>query len=740
MKRGMTSIFLPVLILWFLLSSTLQVGAVAPIYRRDVQKILAGMERDGLFPVLHSKEFHLVKHWCKIANTIIIQTDWGYAIRQLCGKFNNDNDKAMMVLREAMELRLENLISLLRESIFHYNSKLQEYKYVAQKLEDIKSRGKPIPYELRIKWQEVVAAEGQANIRLAELLSSRFSISCELISLPDDGTRAFNESACEDYRKNFQRNLQLFLDSIVDVLEEYQDPAPKGSSGDSTNGDSTKSAQVAKLLRRARMRLVGEKEGWYERGEKEGWYERGESSALDLCRQALALDADNAATHACLRRIYDYYFELGESAMAKGDWAAAQAQFVKCLNILPEEKEASLRIAEVEIAAKQAKKDKVIELLAEATKRMSKKHFTTPADQAALDVYHEVLALDPESEAALSGLNEIYQYYWEKGESFYSKANFKKARYYFDKCLAAKSGDSSARSKLASITEKEAQQRREAEERMKEEAIRRAEVEKQKREAAARKEREEAAKREEERMKLPHGKSAGHKISVDIRRGVKLYLVWIPPGEFMMGSPVSEIGRADGEDLQHRVRIIRGFWMGKYEVTQEQWQAVMGNNPSNSKRVGNSAPVERVSWYDCQEFMRKLSQMTGYSFRLPTEAEWEYACRAGTKNALHSGQSLTSTTGRCYNLERIAWYTQNTQKPRPVGQKRHNRWGLHDMLGNVWEWCKDSYSSTSRIIRGGSYQNYAYCCRSACRSAGTSKERANYIGFRVVSDVSIIKR
>ena len=187
----------------------------------------------------------------------------------------------------------------------------------------------------------------------------------------------------------------------------------------------------------------------------------------------------------------------------------------------------------------------------------------------------------------------------------------------------------------------------------------------------------------------------------------------------MMGS---EKGDNDEKPV-HKVTITKPFYMGKYEVTQEQWEAVMGSNPSNFKGAKN--PVEQVSWEDCEKFIGKLKEkVSGRDFRLPTEAEWEYACRAG------------STTDYCYgdgdeSLDEYAWYYGNSEsKTHPVGQKKANAWGLYDMHGNVWEWCSDWYgdyadgavsdpkgpeSGSARVLRGGSWGGNARDCRSACR-------------------------
>ncbi len=212
--------------------------------------------------------------------------------------------------------------------------------------------------------------------------------------------------------------------------------------------------------------------------------------------------------------------------------------------------------------------------------------------------------------------------------------------------------------------------------------------------------------------------------------------VQIPAGEFPMGS---ENGGDDDEKPVHRVRISRAFEIGKYEVTQAQWQAVMGGNPSHFKNCGGNCPVENVSWNDAQQFIRKLNALNdGYTYRLPTEAEWEYACRAG------------STGDYAGNLDAMAWYDKNSgNTTHPVGQKQPNAWRLYDMHGNVWEWCEDWYGGnyyaqspsvdprgpsarSVRLIRGGCWNSFARFCRSAYRDGYAPTIRRGFLGFRLV--------
>ena len=214
---------------------------------------------------------------------------------------------------------------------------------------------------------------------------------------------------------------------------------------------------------------------------------------------------------------------------------------------------------------------------------------------------------------------------------------------------------------------------------------------------------------------------------------------WIPAGSFLMGSPSNEGGRQKDEQ-QHGVRISEGLWMKTHEVTQGEWVAVMGENPSNFKRCGGRCPVERVSWDDAQEYIRRLNGWEsgrGYRYRLPTEAEWEYAARAGTVGPRYG------------KLNEVAWRFgwKSSDRPKPVGLKRANRWGLHDMLGNVWEWTADWYGKypvetvkdprgpgkgSHRVRRGGSWNALAHNVRSAARSSFSPGRRVDDVGFRLV--------
>ncbi len=228
------------------------------------------------------------------------------------------------------------------------------------------------------------------------------------------------------------------------------------------------------------------------------------------------------------------------------------------------------------------------------------------------------------------------------------------------------------------------------------------------------------------------------KESQTFKNSIGMEFVKIPNGSFMMGSPTSEIGSSNDERPQHQVTISKNFYLGKYEVTQGQWKAVMGNNPSHFSGCDDNCPVENVSWEDAQEFIKRLNGKGEGTYRLPTEAEWEYACRSGTTGA-YSG-----------SLDEMGWYDKNSgDKTHPVGQKKANAFGLYDMHGNVWEWTADwyeSYSSGSvtdptgassgsdRVLRGGSYSWDDISLRSANRTFVSPSHRNDDWGFRVVRE------
>ncbi len=245
-------------------------------------------------------------------------------------------------------------------------------------------------------------------------------------------------------------------------------------------------------------------------------------------------------------------------------------------------------------------------------------------------------------------------------------------------------------------------------------------------------------------------------ITIPVKDGISIDMVRVEAGTFTMGATPEMVNPWDGEKPTHQVTLTNDYYIGKYEVTQALWKAVMGNNPSYFK--GDDLPVEQVSWYDCQEFISKLNSITGKSFRLPTEAEWEYAARGGKENrVLRSIISSVWSVARVVkgyqysgsnNISDVAWYEDNSDsKTHAVGSKQGNELGIYDMSGNVWEWCQDwkgTYSSSSqvnptgansgseRVFRGGCWFYAAGYCRSSYRYFFTPDIRSYTLGFRLV--------
>ena len=262
--------------------------------------------------------------------------------------------------------------------------------------------------------------------------------------------------------------------------------------------------------------------------------------------------------------------------------------------------------------------------------------------------------------------------------------------------------------------------------------------------------------------------ASGPDLASDTCRTTELWLRLILPGTFTMGSPSGELGRSSYE-TQHRVTISKPFYIGVFELTQKQWQLVMGTTPSCYR--GDTRPVEYVSYntirgttlgaawpshrqVDADSFLGKIRARTSLTIDLPTEAQWEYACRAGTTTALNNGKDLSST-GYCPEMDEVGRYAYNTSDGKggytschtKVGSYEPNAWGLFDMHGNVWEWCLDWYGSYATgvqtdpqgaasgsypVYRGGCYRNSAGSCRSASRSSYDPSDASDYLGFRPV--------
>ena len=234
------------------------------------------------------------------------------------------------------------------------------------------------------------------------------------------------------------------------------------------------------------------------------------------------------------------------------------------------------------------------------------------------------------------------------------------------------------------------------------------------------------------------GVSSAANVGDVVSNSIGMKLVWIPPGEFMMGSD----NGAPNEKPVHRVKISKGFWMGQTEVTQDQYRAVTGDSPSAWGWKKDNLPVENIAWEKTIEFCKKLSQKEGLTYTLPTEAQWEYACRAGTKTAFSFGDSASE-------LENYGWYRDNATHTLPVGQKKPNAFGLYDMHGNVLEWCSDWHdndyyknspevdptgpsSGGYRVVRSGCFVGHARSCQSSFRGRLEPDYRFYNQGFRVV--------
>ena len=252
----------------------------------------------------------------------------------------------------------------------------------------------------------------------------------------------------------------------------------------------------------------------------------------------------------------------------------------------------------------------------------------------------------------------------------------------------------------------------------------------------------------------PAQTAVGGNIIAQLGNGLSIEMVAIQPGTFTMGSPFSERHR-DGDEAQHQVTISQPFWIAKHEVTQGQYQALMGINPAETKHgVGADCPVYNVTWNDAINFCAKLTEIeraagrlpVGYEYTLPTEAQWEYACRAGTTTSYNNGRDITGEE-ISRGLGEVCWYEYNSRdRVHPVGQKQPNAWGLYDMHGNVSEWCWDWYAGytagavtdptgpnmgSERVKRGGSYDSDADDCRAAAREDEEPFDASDSGGFRV---------
>lgn len=239
-------------------------------------------------------------------------------------------------------------------------------------------------------------------------------------------------------------------------------------------------------------------------------------------------------------------------------------------------------------------------------------------------------------------------------------------------------------------------------------------------------------------------------LSLKLSDRVELRMIRVKAGSFRMESSADEIARCDDEKL-HRVTLTKDYWLGEYPVTQLQWAAIMKKNPS--RYTGYYRPVERVSWYDAKDFCNKLNQHyanklpSGYRFDLPTETQWEYACRGDTTTAYFWGDSCNGTDANCDGNYPCGASINGPYllETSDVGKYKPNSWGVYDMHGNVWEWCRDWYApynenvtdpdgpsgGFNRVMRGGSWFSFASCCRSASRNSCWPDLRNSFTGFRL---------
>jgi len=219
----------------------------------------------------------------------------------------------------------------------------------------------------------------------------------------------------------------------------------------------------------------------------------------------------------------------------------------------------------------------------------------------------------------------------------------------------------------------------------------------------------------------------------ELINGVNIKMIWVNPGSYIMGSPLDEVGRTSEREKQHKVSISKGFWLAETELTQEQWEKVMGNNPSN--HIGANLPVDQVSFTDIQKFINTINGKNG-KFKLPSEAEWEYACRAGSTQAYSVN-----------DINQMVWHIGNSEKKsHPVAQKKANAWGFYDMQGNILEWCSDWFyedttnesinlkkpeARTRKVQRGGQFTGRTKHTRAADRQSSNIEDRDFYVGFRL---------
>ena len=444
-----------------------------------------------------------------------------------------------------------------------------------------------------------------------------------------------------------------------------------------------------------------------------------------------------------------------------------------------------------EARQEQAAAAQVSSLLSAAARDLAAGRLTSPGGNNAWEKYQAVLGLVPGHGAAQAGLDQIIGRYGELFDAALASGDFGAASGYIARVRAVypdasvlggwqrrlSSAQALAAAQVAEAArqaeierEQQAEAARARQEAARQEALERERKAEAARQAALERERKAAAARqaEIERQRKAEEAARERKAAAEKQRqaaarerqaakvfslpgGAEMAFVWIPPGVFQMGSPSGERGRDSDEGPLHEVEISRGFWLGTYEVTQGQWASVMGTRPWSGKsyvQENSSHPAVYISWNDVQRFIDKLNAASGSSvYRLPTEAEWEYACRAGRRTRWSFGDEESQ-------LKHHAWYRANTwdagkKYAQAVGRKSPNGWGLYDMHGNVWEWVQDWYgkdyykssprvdpqgptSGSDRVGRGGDFGDSARYVRSAYRLNASPGYRYGGIGVRLL--------
>ncbi len=409
------------------------------------------------------------------------------------------------------------------------------------------------------------------------------------------------------------------------------------------------------------------------------------------------IEQKKKATEAATRRAKEEARLQAELDKKKGELAEAEQQ-----------QQAIEHAAQQRLQDERARKEKIQKLFSLAEADIAERRLTSPEGSNAHEKYLAVLKLVPGNKAAAAGIENIIKVYLGLFEAELAKQEFAKATIYLDRVRAIH-GDAPqlipAEQQLAQAKKKQ--------------KLAQAKLEKDLQEKARLEQQARLKSQREEQVRAWTGE-----------------MLDVPGGRFQMGSN-------DGDETPVHNVSIKAFRLGKHEITQGQWKALMHESPSHFAACGDNCPVEKVSWDEVQGFIQKLNTKTGGNYRLPTEAEWEYACRSGGRAEKFCGSN---------DPQRLSWYSDNSHsKTHPVGQKQANGLGLHDMSGNVWEWTADCWNASyqaapangdawtngvcsRRVLRGGSWYNSAASLRSAYRGSRSRASRDNSFGFRLAQD------